>query len=100
MVARTEWPPSICTRNIVLGSASVISPSTSIFSSLFAKSPFFFAHENTAGSPAPNRLWEQTGLGRRLRAGQDPRRPVLDRDRVLEVRRHRAVGRRDRPVVV
>ena len=30
---------SICTRNIVLGSASTTSPSTSIFSSLTANSP-------------------------------------------------------------
>src|ERR1051326_5016899 len=37
MVARTVWSiPSICTRNIVLGSASTISPSTSIFSSFCA----------------------------------------------------------------
>src|SRR2546430_16292215 len=37
MVARTVWSmPSICTRNIVLGSDSTISPSTSIFSSFWA----------------------------------------------------------------
>src|ERR671934_371309 len=37
MVARTVLSmPSICTRNIVLGSASTISPSTSIFSSFCA----------------------------------------------------------------
>src|SRR5947199_10105799 len=37
MVAKTVWSiPSICTRNMVLGSASTISPSTSIFSSFCA----------------------------------------------------------------
>src|SRR5436190_2427360 len=40
MVASTVWPPpSSCTRNIVLGSASTTSPSTSIFSSLVGKFP-------------------------------------------------------------
>src|SRR5438876_264382 len=37
MVAKTVWSmPSICTRNMVLGSDSTISPSTSIFSSFWA----------------------------------------------------------------
>src|SRR3954470_14157093 len=39
MVASTAWPPSSCTLNIVLGSASTTSPSTSIFSSLVGKFP-------------------------------------------------------------
>src|SRR5919112_75388 len=40
MVASTVWPPPwSCTRNMVLGSASTTSPSTSIFSSLVGKFP-------------------------------------------------------------
>src|SRR4029450_7996999 len=39
MRARTLCPLSSCTRNIVLGSASTTSPSTSIFSSLTANFP-------------------------------------------------------------
>jgi hypothetical protein len=41
----------------VLGSASVISPSISIFSSLLAIVLSSLAHEKTARRPAANRLW-------------------------------------------
>src|SRR5215212_974750 len=47
--------PSTCTRNIVLGRASVISPSTSILSSCLAKSLSVRLHEKRARTFRPVR---------------------------------------------
>src|SRR5579885_71218 len=118
MVARTSWPPSSLTRNIVLGRASVTSPSTSIFSSLLAILPSFTGTGRGRRTPAagrgarlPRPLPEPRAKSRlspqRSSSYQDPRRsrehprPLRgDRDRVLEVSRERAVDGGDRPAVV
>src|SRR5689334_11104111 len=73
MCANTLWPPSISTRNIALGSASKIVPSTSIFSSLLIKILTDFR--------------------------QNPRTVFCYRNGVLYMRGQRSVARDHRPTI-
>src|SRR5579884_3489620 len=96
MVARTSWPPSSLTRNIVLGRASVTSPSTSIFSSLLAILAFSITFQTKIRPGAAESSWYQD----RRPFREDPGPLGRDRHRVLEVRGERAVDGRDRPFVL
>src|SRR3954447_11897992 len=83
---------------MVLGRASVTSPSTSIFSSLLAilsSRNAWFRHKK-ARPGAAEASWYQDLCATREHA----RALFRDRDGVLEVGRQRAVGGRDRPPVV
>src|SRR3954454_1497728 len=65
MWPRTSWPLSSLTRNIVLGRASVISPSISIFSS------FPMRRGAYRTSPTSRSTAQRAGEGDRIVAGRD-----------------------------
>src|SRR5690242_4538215 len=105
MCARTRWPFSSSTANIVFGSGSITVPSTSIASFFANLAPWsLFSNECRPG-------WADTRTVRISTtansdnpaisdAGEDLRATGGDGDGVLEVGGQRAVPRRDRPVVV
>src|SRR3954453_12856012 len=78
MWPRTSWPLSSLTRNIVLGRASVISPSISIFSSLAMRRGAYLTAQVLDGTcPVPDfpcvlRRLQLGHRGAQLRARFDP----------------------------
>src|SRR5665811_2315642 len=67
MWPRTSWSLSSLTRNIVLGRASVISPSISIFSSLPMRRGAYLTPNSTAQRPRPlQSLFRRAHLARVL----------------------------------
>src|SRR5204862_3944977 len=106
MWARTRWPFSSSTANIVLGNGSITVPSTSIASFLATGSGVPFLVPNAGpGGPAHERAAYQIGL---IRANRGRR--ALDRrenhrargrhgDRVLQVGGQRAIAGDDRQVI-
>src|SRR5690349_25097597 len=105
MCARTRWPFSSSTANIVFGSGSITVPSTSIASFFANLAPWsLFSNECRPG-------WADTRTVRISTTAESHNPAVSDtsedlgpvgrhRDRVLEVGRERPVPRRDRPPVL
>src|SRR5690348_12659213 len=107
MWARTRWPFSSSTANIVLGNGSMTVPSTSIASRLATGAQRSLSHDecrsgrtDTRTRSVSNELVGVKGVrstSRDLR--EDLRTVVRDRDRVLEVGGQRSVAGHDRPAI-
>src|SRR5436190_9242782 len=106
MWARTRWPFSSSTANIVLGSGSMTVPSTSIASFLatgVSRTPSH-RHAGPAGADTrtlriPNPSKSDNRSNDPSDGGEDLRSSLRDRDRVFEVGGQRAVPRDDRPAI-